>query len=196
MILEIGNPSRPGIAEHVENILQKLDVKLGQKLGRISPRSNNLKGWNEVVELYRTAVSNILENKKLEYAKKYVGVSDKRVKQQIAVHLKNIDIVMNDIHKMKSINNDVIINAGTVLSESYALIGKYSDNVKFNEGDKDLYVGKTASKTDRMLSVWDVWVDFFKGKQHDKKFIFWIVIAMLVDVAGFIFFDLAFRKTN
>lgn len=194
--IEVKNPSRPGIAEQCENILLKLDGKLGVKVGRISPKSNNLKGWNEVLEQYRTSITNILEKKKQEYADRYIGVSDKDVKKRIATNKANIKKVLNDIHKMSSINDQVMINAGLVLTESYALIGKYSDRLDLKDADKQVYTGNAISKTARMLSVWDVWMDFFNGKIARGKFIFWIIISILVDIAGFIFFDMAFKKED
>ncbi len=193
---EVRNPSRPGIAEQCENILLKLDGKLGVKVGRVSPKTNNLNGWNEVLEIYRSSISNILEKKKMEYVGRYIGVTDKEVKERIALCKKNIKIVLNDIHNMNTINDEVMINAGLVLTESYALIGKYSDRVELSEKDKQVYTGNAISKTARMLSVWDVWRDFFNGKVATGKFIFWIIISVLIDVAGFIFFDMAFKKEN
>ena len=47
-----------------------------------------------------------------------------------------------------------------------------------------------------MLSVIDVWKDYLMGKYEGRGFIFWIVISLLVDVAAFIFFDLAFKKND
>lgn len=45
-----------------------------------------------------------------------------------------------------------------------------------------------------MLSVIDVWKDYFAGKFKGRGFLFWIVISILIDVAAFIFFDIAFKK--
>jgi hypothetical protein len=47
-----------------------------------------------------------------------------------------------------------------------------------------------------LLSVYDVWVDFLTGKQGGLAFVFWIIISILVDVAAFIFFDIAFKKRD
>ena len=44
-----------------------------------------------------------------------------------------------------------------------------------------------------MLSVIDVWIDFFKGK-YPVSFLFYVLLSVLVDVAAFIFFDFAFKK--
>ena len=45
-----------------------------------------------------------------------------------------------------------------------------------------------------MISVFDVWEDFFAGEYAGNGFAFWIIISILVDIAAFIFFDLAFKK--
>jgi hypothetical protein len=45
-----------------------------------------------------------------------------------------------------------------------------------------------------MRNVIDVLVDFFAGKYAGRGFVFWLLIAALVDIAGFIFFDIAFVK--
>ena len=127
---------------------------------------------------------------------RYINVVDKDVKKKIATNKKNINIVLDNIHNMKTVNDQVMIDAGLVLTESYALIGKYSDRLNLSDADKQVYTGNAISKTARMLSVWDVWVDFFVGKIMRGKFIFWIVISILVDVAGFIFFDMAFKKNS
>ena len=45
-----------------------------------------------------------------------------------------------------------------------------------------------------MISVIDVWGDYLTGAYAGYGFVFWIIISILVDVAAFIFFDLAFKK--
>lgn len=190
---EVANPSRPGIAEYAENILKELDAKLGVKIGRVQPRSNTVKEWNKVLEIYRSSISNLLEQKKQEYLCRYIVITPE-VQEKIKRNRKNISIVLNDIHRMKSINDQVMVNAGIVLSESYSMINQYSDHLEFRESDQQVYAGNSLSKTERMLSVWDVWMDFFNGKIARGKFVFWMIISILIDVAGFIFFDMAFKK--
>jgi hypothetical protein len=41
-----------------------------------------------------------------------------------------------------------------------------------------------------------VWVDFISGKEGGLSFVFWILISVLIDVAAFIFFDIAFKKED
>lgn len=51
-----------------------------------------------------------------------------------------------------------------------------------------------VTKVKRMISVFDVWEDFMAGEYAGHGFMFWIIISILVDIAAFIFFDLAFKK--
>ena len=81
-------------------------------------------------------------------------------------------------------------------------------NTSYNTVKKNRYFVNFASKTDeaiytadspvtkvkRMISVFDVWEDFIKGAYSGHGFMFWIIISMLVDIAAFIFFDMAFKK--
>ena len=41
-----------------------------------------------------------------------------------------------------------------------------------------------------------VWKDFVKGEYKGRGFVFWVVISVLIDVAAFVFFDLAFKKVE
>lgn len=196
MLNEVQNPNRPGIGDHVENFLKQIEAKLELKdqITRIPPKTNNLGGWNEVMNLYRSTIANLLEKKKMEYALRFIVITPE-VKKKIQNDRENIRRVLNDIHRMSSINDKVMVNAGTVLSECYGLISSYSDgHLNLDDNEKKIYAGKSESKTARMLSVWDIWMDFFNGNIARGKFVFWIIISILIDVAGFIFFDMAFKK--
>ena len=52
------------------------------------------------------------------------------------------------------------------------------------------------TKVDSIISVFNVWSDIFKGKFEGKGLWYWIVLSILVDIAAFIFFDIAFAKRN
>ena len=93
-----------------------------------------------------------------------------------------------------------------VLSQSYKMINNYSDllinefelthpdQIKLTREDKKYFSG--VSKTEKMRSVIEVWKEFFKGKYAGRGFGFWIILAALVDIAGFLFFGLAFKRNE
>lgn len=82
------------------------------------------------------------------------------------------------------------------LNEAYSLISENRDFVTFkNDEDKQLYTAdKSETKINRLISVIDVWIDFIHGKFTGTRMIFWVIISILIDIAAFIFFDLAFKK--
>ena len=95
-------------------------------------------------------------------------------------------------------NADDTKNVCDKLNQGYATIKTYQQFVDFkNDADKELYTcDNPETKVKRLLSVYDVWIDFMSGKMGGLSFIFWILISILVDVAAFIFFDIAFKKRN
>ena len=84
------------------------------------------------------------------------------------------------------------------LTEGYNTIKKNRDFVNFSsKTDEANYTADNpVTKVKRMISVFDVWKDFLNGEFAGHGFAFWIIISILVDIAAFIFFDLAFRKTD
>ena len=84
------------------------------------------------------------------------------------------------------------------LNKGYATIKSYAQFVDFkNELDKEQYTAQNpVTKVKRMISVFDVWSDFLKGEYAGHGFFFWVMISILVDIAAFIFFDIAFKKRN
>lgn len=83
------------------------------------------------------------------------------------------------------------------LNEAYSIIKQNKNFItSFDNNDKEIYTADTPmTKTNRMISVIDVWNDFFHGKLSGS-FWTWIFLAVIVDIAAFAFFDLAFRKRN
>ena len=95
--------------------------------------------------------------------------------------------------------DDATINeANGILKGAYSTIKNYSNMVVFkSDADKEAYTAENqVTKTTRLLSVIDTWIDFVNGKFAGRGFIFWIIVSILVDVAAFVFFDIAFKKSE
>lgn len=82
------------------------------------------------------------------------------------------------------------------LNTAYNTVKKNSDFINFSsKTDEANYTADNPiTKVKRMISVFDVWEDFMAGEYAGHGFMFWIIISILVDIAAFIFFDLAFKK--
>lgn len=112
--------------------------------------------------------------------------------------LADLEVMEDTIQAMVNageVDEDLIKQTEGVLQGAYALIKNNSKFVDFDENDVEIYTAENlVTRTKRLLSVFDVWVDFVKGRYAGSGFFFWIIISILVDVAAFIFFDLAFKK--
>lgn len=121
-------------------------------------------------------------------------------KQQAMTDAKNLDILKQNIDEGNINVNDAkdIKLVCDKINQGYSTIKMHSQFVNFkNAEDKTNYTANNPrTKLARLLSVYDVWVDFFSHKLGGLSFIFWILIAILVDVSAFIFFDIAFSRKD
>ena len=97
-----------------------------------------------------------------------------------------------------SLTEEEIRQCEKELKDGYNIIASNRTFVQFdNAGDEELYTKENAeTRTKRMASVIDVFfVDFLKGR-YPGSFWYYVVLSVLVDIAAFIFFDIAFMKKN
>lgn len=85
------------------------------------------------------------------------------------------------------------------LKDGYNIIGTNKLFVDFdrNSDDEAVYTKENVeTRTKRMASVIDVFfVDFLQGK-YPASFWYYVILSILVDIAAFIFFDIAFKRNE
>ena len=106
-------------------------------------------------------------------------------------------VAMEDsIHKLILTNQisdassePIITQSAGVLKVAYSNIKKGSEFVDFNnDEEKELYTATNIdTKTTRFLNPYSVMYDFFTGK-IPFSFTIWLLLSILIDVSGFIFF--------
>lgn len=205
---EIMNPGNPGWGPVAEQAAINLEKELGTQLQRITFANSSQAGRRAVVRELEPVVNDLTESAiesrfktRLYNVKKHKNTED--IKENLAA--------INKIQK--KINEDPEAaqeepTEGTILllTNSYRLISNYTDAIANEFADTHPEEIKTlrretksydgnVTKTGRLRSVIDVWKDYFAGVWDGRGFIFWILIAVLVDFAGFFFYNLAF-KTN
>lgn len=157
---------------------------------------------NKIIQAYREKV--IAQLKVREAAIYLQLVDEKRVaqaKEDASADLKKVQSAIIGMNEMRNngVQDDATINtANGILKGAYSTVKNYSDMVVFkSDADKEAYTADNqVTKTTRLLSVIDTWIDFIKGKFAGRGFIFWVVISILVDIAAFVFFDIAFKKSE
>ena len=196
---EIMNASNPGFGPKSKEILRSfaelLDVPNIQAL---TFKGLSVKERQKLYDSYRNKIYLLMDTKK-ENIKLSLQPKNKEYMKVASTDYKNLELVRKYIND-KTLDVTDANDIHTVcdkLNKGYTTIANYSQFVSFkNLDDKEKYTAKNPeSNVRRMLSVFDVWADFIHG-EFPLSFIFWVIISILVDIAAFIFFDLAFKRTE
>jgi hypothetical protein len=195
---EIDNEANPGNGPKAQKILKDFASLLGiANIEPLSFKGTSIQEREKLNDLYRKKIYTLLENRNLILIKEMTPSNNNYMKQA-DIDYKNLELVkkyieagtldLNDADDIKSICDK--------LNSGYATIKAYPQFVDFkNSNDEAIYiVPNPVTKVKRMTSVFDVWDDFLKGEYAGHGFFFWVLIAVLVDIAAFIFFDIAFKK--
>lgn len=197
---EIMNPLNPGNGPETEKILGEIAQILGvSKINKLSGVGNSVSERKTLYQAYREVILQQLENKKMNIVKEMTPSND-NYKKVATKDWKNLELTKKyiDGEQLSLTDANDIKTVCDNLNQGYSTIKTYQQFVDFkNEGDKENYTCENPqTKVSRLLSVYDVWVDFLTGNDGGLAFIFWIIISVLVDAAAFIFFNIAFKKRD
>ncbi len=197
---EIKNPLNPGNGPETEKILGEIAQILGvNKINKLSGKGNSIGERKTLYQAYRDVILLQLDNKKMNIVKEMLPSNDnyRKVANKDWKNLEQTKKYINEYRLSLTDANDIKV-VTNYLNQGYSTIKTYQQFVDFkDDADKDSYTcANPQTKVSRLLSVYDVWVDFLTGKQGGLAFVFWIIISILVDVAAFIFFDIAFKKRD
>lgn len=197
---EINNPNNFGDGPEVEKILGEVAQILGvSKINKLSGVAKSVEERKKRYQAYREIILTQLDNKKMNIIKEMTPSND-NYRKVAGKDWKNLELTKKYIGdgQLSLIDADDVKTVCNNLNQGYATIKTYQQFVDFkNDGDKENYTCENPqTKVSRLLSVYDVWVDFLSGKQGGLAFVFWIIISILIDVAAFIFFDIAFKKKD
>lgn len=197
---EIKNPINPGNGPETEKILGEIAQILGvAKINKLSGKGHSVNEKKALYDAYRETILTMLKNKKMNIVKE-MSPSNDNYRKTAAKDYKNLELTKEYIDNgtLSLTNADDVKTVCNNLNQGYSTIKSYQQFVDFkNDEDKQAYTAADPqTKVSRLLSVYDVWVDFLAGKEGGLAFIFWIIISILVDVAAFIFFDIAFKKRD
>lgn len=204
---EIMNPGNPGWGPVAEQVAIKLETELGAKIQRVTFKTTTQEGRRQVVRVLEPIVEDLTQSAiESKYLTRLYNVAKHKNKRDIKMNLYAINKIQKKINENpKAAHEEPTEGTNLVLTNSYRLISNYTDAVanEFSTTDPDevknlqtqteTYKGN-VTKTARLRSVIDVWKDYFAGVWEGQGFIFWVLLAALVDIAGFFFYYLAFKK--
>lgn len=200
--LEINGPNQ-GDGPKAQEILVEISQLLKcAQINKINGPTATQQQRTRLVNDYR---DKILQQVKVREAAIYLQLVDEKkveqAKKDATADIKKVQSAVTGLNEMKNngVQDDATINtANTILKGAYSTVKNHQDMVVFkSEADKEVYTAENqVTRTTRLLSVIDTWIDYVNGKFDGRGFIFWIIISILVDVAAFIFFDIAFKKVR
>ena len=198
LIAEIDNPSAIGIGTRFETVLLELDAELGTKLQRNANVGTTRTQWLTTVNYYQTQAYAQLKIYRAECDREIDRIRELMNSAVLNGLIDNCKIALNDVNQMQGVNNEIIEAAVNDLRNGYAFIKANSQYISFKDGEGERYTRDGAMpESQAMLSVPDVWKDFLTTNKYDGHgFIWWVFIALLVDWAAFIFFNMAVSNKN
>ncbi len=197
---EIKNAANPGFGTKAEEIFRKFAKLLGvDKIEPLNVRANTPKERQNLCDAYRQKMYMLAESKARNIVQSIPTPSKENVKEA-NLSIKNLVSMKNKIDRKEIDLNDAdhikVVNGQ--LNTGYNVVKKNEQFVNFkNETDKNDYTAASPiTKVKKLISVFDAWEAFLGGDFAGHGFGFWILISILVDVAAFIFFDIAFKKSD
>lgn len=195
---EIKNEVNPGFGPKSKEILRKFATLLEvDKVEPLSYKGTSKQDRDKLCDAYRTKIYILAENRATNIMAHILSPNSDNIKE-VKRDDENLALVKKYIGD-KTINlNDAedVEDVCDKLNTAYNTVKKNSDFINFSsKTDEVNYTADNPiTKVKRMISVFDVWEDFMAGEYAGHGFMFWIIISILVDIAAFIFFDLAFKK--
>ncbi|TFH94329.1 hypothetical protein [Porphyromonas levii] len=196
---EIDNLANPGFGDRSKEHLTKIAKAVGvDVIAELSYRGTSPQQRKLLKDQYRKIAYQHMNNRIAT-----IKESGEKAKQQeyvpkarsLAEKLMQATQLLSE-HKAKGeVVNNLISNSDALLTQSYGLIRTYRSLINILEEDEAIYLTDNGvSRTHRMLSVIDVWQDYFDGKFKGRGVGYWILLALLVDIAAMVLFSYTFRR--
>lgn len=183
-----------GFGKYAASHISKINTKLTSKYFIPTPKNTNKAKDDENTALLNYWKENYLA-KRLEEIKSDKYQVDKKLAKEARMNVNNMVAMEDSIHQLiytnqisEEIAEPLITQADGVLKKSYTDIKKSSKYVKFKGNDESLYTkDNIETKTSRFLNPYAVVWDYFTGK-IPFTFTFWLLLSIVIDLAGFFFF--------
>lgn len=195
---EICLKSNPGNGEATKKILEKykefgFNISPASKVNKDRPKEV-YEAYAKTIDLQATGLKNKKED---ECVNQLNGKSITEMRSEADRHLKALEkiqkgikdhaIDITDLEDLRRINNE--------LNDSYTLIKNNAGRASLSLEDKEKYTSANIhTDTKRLTSVSEMVADWWNGKYDGFGLGWWILFAILIDIAAFIFFYLATKR--
>lgn len=208
---EIEHTDRPGLGPEAFSILRRIEVRCGKNQDSYflhTTQKNTSRSERERIKKhYFPQINNLLSQKIDEINKEYdIRIErNAELKNLLSNYITKIEQVKDYQRNLDVPHQDRIKAARLVLDNAYnnpdykdKILNNVEVLVDANAGHKDSNVESyKIYKTERLHSVFKLWGDYLGGKMQNLDFdmFYWVIISLIIDIAGLLFFAIAFRKT-
>lgn len=196
---EVRDENNPGWGPKAIAAQGILEKTLGRTIQIPKMRNESRSGRQEFVEELDRRVQEAKQIRLNLFDQRLEEISKHVDKRPIQENIKKIKEIQDRVKKHPEDNGEPTKATEDVLNNSYFLIAKYYKGldeeelrVKANEFNSNI------SQTAKMRNVTTVWMGMLKGDElfKGRGLWYWVIVALMIDIAGFIFFDIAFRKRD
>lgn len=193
---EVDDFQKLGHGKEAEEKLQKIEDELGLKRGALERKSTKGISIQE-----RTAIKKYYDNQIKDQLEILRKEHETRLQSQLKGFRSEVnkikDIKKNISNTLNELDNPAlkqteVVNKATMLAQT----GHAVLDVKYGYLNVDpSYKKQNVYSLDRLKSITKVWGDYLKGEFKDKNYglIYWIMLSIIVDLAAFLFFNIAFK---
>lgn len=208
LIGEIKHPDRKGFAEKADSILLKIEDKLRIAKGsihRIEAKNFSTNEMNRLDKHYSNAIADqlvIYESKLQKDLAIQIANREKEVERAKDTK-KRLEAMIKALNDNKNVNEAMLkearaqINNAYNILDNYTITGESSYRTKYVENEKGLPSHKLTNAGEI------VYKDYLTGQlnkkydiQETKSMIYFILISLMIDIAAFLFFNIAFKSNN
>lgn len=192
---EIKDYQNTGTGDKTEARVAEVEDLLGIKTGtiaRLKARDRSQREINKACEHYDAAIKEQLDVKKQQHeanvARAYADFQERM--KNVAPLRRDVKATLDQLDDDQYDKEAVLKNARKVIGRSYAeLESQYNGIYTY---DEHVY------RSDRLVKVTKVWGDYFKGRFRNTDYTlwYWILLSIIVDIAAFAFFDIAFKNED
>ena len=197
MEFEIENPSALGVGPNFRKIIGDLAQELNTTIQMPNNIGSNEKGWRQTIEYCMRQADKRLSEKKEERDKNIARIKQLMNSPELNTAIENLGVALYDVEHMDGVDHEKVNAANKDLTTGYSLISANKEYIHINDSIQRVRYTreKPITEVDELLKVSNVWTDFLTTKKYEKHaFFWWILIALMVDLSAFIFFDFAFGK--
>ncbi len=210
-INEINHTDRPGLGPEAHSILLDIQVRCGKSIDEsyylhTTQHNTSAAERKRIKNHYIPQIDHLLEWAKgnLLVAKEQAIAQNQPQKEVLKGRMAKIEGAKNQLLADKTTNHHVRVNnARLVIADGYnqpAYKDQLLDNIemlndpKLGHQDSNVKYYKIY-KIERLHSVFKVWGDLLSKRMQNLDFdiLYWIIISIIIDVAGLAFFGIAFR---